>query len=434
MKRLTNLSQLKVAVFGQGYIGLPMAVLLAKNGIKTIGIEKDKQIVDDFKNGKIKSSFGNLSDKIKKLYDDGIYDLVLGVENISEVDVGIISVQTPLTSDNKPNLTFVFKAITDFLSIAKNNSILIIESSLYITAVDDEIIPLIEKNGFKVPEDIGVCYFPERIDPINKEWEIENTPRVFSTTDEKTSKIVREIYSQIIDAKLTELSSIKAAEAVKSFENTFRLVNISFVNEFAQICNNLGINVHEVIKGASTKPFGFLAFHPSAGAGGHCIPKDSAYLTYSAEKVGGKLPIVEESIKTNLKIPLKICDYIESQLKEFDHKNNGGTIIISGISYKENTEDCRKSPGLKIANILKERGLNVKIHDSIVESFPIGFEVVDNLDSISNVDCICVVQFHDGIKPIIKKIVESGEIRLVIDCKGLLEIKSTDKTKIVKIN
>ena len=117
MKRLTNLSQLKVAVFGQGYIGLPMAVLLAKNGIKTIGIEKNKQIVDDFKNGKIKSSFGNLSDKIKKLYDDGIYDLVLGVENISEVDVGIISVQTPLTSDNKPNLTFVFKAITDFLSI-----------------------------------------------------------------------------------------------------------------------------------------------------------------------------------------------------------------------------------------------------------------------------------------------------------------------------
>ena len=154
-----------------------MGVLLAKHGIKTIGIEKDKQIVDDFKNGKIKTSFGSLANKIKKLYDDGMYDLVLGIENIHDVDVGIISVQTPLTSDGKPNLKFVLEAIKDFLSIAKKNSILIIESSLYVTATDDEIIPLIEQNGFNVPQDIGVCYFPERIDPINTEWEIENTPR-----------------------------------------------------------------------------------------------------------------------------------------------------------------------------------------------------------------------------------------------------------------
>ena len=204
MKRLTNLSNLKIAVFGQGYVGLPMAVLLAKNGIKTIGVEKNKQIVDDFKNGKIKASFGNLAKKIKKLYDDGMYDLVLGVENISNIDVGIISVQTPLTSADKPNLTFVLEAIKDFLSIAKKNSILIIESSLYISAVDDEIIPLIENSGFKIPDDIGICYFPERIDPINTEWEIENTPRVFSSTDKNTSKIVTDIYSKIIDAELTE--------------------------------------------------------------------------------------------------------------------------------------------------------------------------------------------------------------------------------------
>ena len=201
MKILTNTSNPKIVIFGQGYIGLPMSVLLAKHGIKTIGIEKDKQIVDDFKNGKIKTSFGSLTNKIKKLYDDGMYDLVLGIENIRDVDVGIISVQTPLTSDGKPNLKFVLEAIKDFLSIAKKNSILIIESSLYVTATDDQIIPLIEQNGFNVPQDIGVCYFPEWIDPINTEWEIENTPRVFSTTDKKTSEIVRGIYSQIIDAE-----------------------------------------------------------------------------------------------------------------------------------------------------------------------------------------------------------------------------------------
>lgn len=433
MKILINTSHLKIAIFGQGYIGLPMSVLLAKHGIKTIGIEKDKQIVDDFKNGKIKTSFGSLTNKIKKLYDDGMYDLVLGIENIHDVDVGIISVQTPLTSDGKPNLKFVLEAIKDFLSIAKKNSILIIESSLYVTATDDEIIPLIEQNGFNVPQDIGVCYFPERIDPINTEWEIENTPRVFSTTDKKTSEIVRGIYSQIIDAELTELSSIKTAEAVKSFENTFRLVNISFVNEFASVCNNLGINIHEVIKGAKTKPFGFLTFYPSAGAGGHCIPKDSVYLTYSAEKVGNKLPIVNESIKTNLELPLKICNLIESEIKDHELQNIDGPIIISGISYKENTEDCRESPGLKIASILKERGLDVKIHDSVVEHFPDGFEKIDNLDSISNIKCICVVQYHKGTKAIIEKIAESGKINLLIDCKGQLEIKSNSETRIIQI-
>lgn len=432
MKRLTNLSNLKIAVFGQGYVGLPMAVLLAKNGIKTIGVEKNKQIVDDFKNGKIKTSFGNLAEKIKKLYDDNMYDLVLGVDNISNIDVGIISVQTPLTSDDKPNLTFVLEAIKDFLSIAKKNSILIIESSLYISAVDDEIIPLIENSGFKIPDDVGICYFPERIDPINTEWEIENTPRVFSTTDENTSKIVTELYSKIIDAKLTELSSIKTAEAVKSFENAFRLVNISFVNEFAAVCNNLGIDIHEVIKGASTKPFGFLAFHPSAGAGGHCIPKDSTYLTFSAKKTGGTLPIVEQSIQTNLQIPLKICDLIESKLNKLDINNK--SVIISGISYKENTEDCRESPGLKIASILKERGINVKVHDSIVEIFPDQFEKIDNLDSVSNVNCICIVQFHTGIISIIENIVKNGNVDLIVDCKGLLKIKSNSKTKIVTIH
>ena len=433
MKILINTSDLKIAIFGQGYIGLPMSILLAKHGIKTIGIEKDKQIVDDFKNGKIKKSFGDLVNKIRKHYDDGMYDLVLGTDNIHDIDVGIISVQTPLTPDNKPNLTFVLEATKDFLSIAKKNSVLIIESSLYVTSTDDEIIPLIEQNGFNVPQDIGVCYFPERIDPINTEWEIENTPRVFATTDNKTSEIVREIYSHIIHAELTELSSIKTAEAVKSFENTFRLVNISFVNEFAAVCKKLKININEVIAGANTKPFGFLAFYPSAGAGGHCIPKDSAYLTYSAEKVGNKLPIVNESIKTNFEIPLKICNLIESEIKDHELQNIDGPIIISGISYKENTEDCRESPGLKIASILKERGLDVKIHDSVVEHFPDGFERIDNLDSISNIKCICVVQYHKGIKAIIEKIAESGKINLLIDCKGQLEIKPNSKTRIIQI-
>ena len=193
----------------------------------------------------------------------------------------------------------------------------------------------------------------------------------------------------------------------------------------------MGIDVHEVIKGASTKPFGFLAFHPSAGAGGHCIPKDSTYLTFSAKKVGISLPIVEQSIQTNLKIPLKICDLIESQLNEL--KINNKSVIVSGISYKENTEDYRESPGLKIASILKERGLDVKIHDSIVENFPDGFEKIDNLESISNIKCICIVQYHKGMKEIIKKIVESGKISLIIDCKGQLEEKSNSKTRIIKI-
>ena len=175
-----------------------------------------------------------------------------------------------------------------------------------------------------------------------------------------------------------------------------------------------------------------MAFHPSAGAGGHCIPKDSTYLTFSAKKVGISLPIVEQSIQTNLKIPLKICDLIESQLNELNIDKK--SVIVSGISYTENTEDYRESPGLKIASILKERGINVKIHDTVVEIFPNGFEKIDNLDSLSNVNCICVVQFHSGVKSTIEKIAKNGNIDLIVDCKGLLNIESNSNPKIVRIN
>lgn len=428
---MNNSNDLRIAIFGQGYVGFPLSIMFAKKGFKTFGIEKNNDIIDDFKNGKLRKRFGDVLPTAKKLYEDGTYNLVLGTDNLHDIDVGIICVQTPLTADGKPDLKFVLQATKDFLKVAKQKSILIIESSLYVSATDEEIIPFIEKNGFKVPNDIGMCYFPERMDPVNVTWEIENTPRVFASSNKKTSEIVRSLYSSIIKAELTELSSFRTAEAVKSFENAFRLVNISLVNEFAMVCHSLGINVNEVIKGAATKPFGFMPFYPGVGAGGHCIPKDPAYLNYSAERKGKQLPIIQQAIKTNLKMPSYVSDLIEYELDKINR--NDGIVLISGISYKEGIEDCRESPGLKIANILTKKGFNIKIHDSVVENLSREYERISELESISGVDCICVVQYHKGVKNTIEKLVKNGTVPLVIDCKGFLEIDSSDKTKIVKI-
>jgi len=299
---------------------------------------------------------------------------------------------------------------------------------------------LIETKGFKVGENYGLGFCPERIDPQNKKWNLENIPRVIYCSDDITYHIAQKIYQHVNNTNLLRVKSAEVAEVVKSFENTFRLVNISLVNELAILCNKLKINVSDVITAASTKPFGFMPFYPSAGAGGHCIPKDPRFLLESAKKFGVDFSTINSALKVNSIIPKYIVDSIQSTMEKMKlHKS----ILVIGLTYKPDVEDMRDSPGFKIVKELASRNFTVYIFDpyykkELKEKYTIenelsnvNFHVLEDISDdklLEKVDCICIVQHHAGIKLRLKQIYGKSLVSYIFDCGAKLIEDPKSKT------
>jgi len=324
----------------------------------------------------------------------------------------------------------------------KKGDLIILESSVEV-GTTDRLQQMIESRGFKVGEDFGLAFCPERIDPKNKKWNLENIPRVIYCSDNQTYDVCKEIYIHVNNANLKRVSSSKVAEVVKSFENTFRLVNISLVNELAMLCDKLQIDINEVISTASTKPFGFLAFYPSAGAGGHCIPKDPKFLLESAKRLNMKFNILENALTVNHYMPKYIADSIEKVISENGLKSS---VIVCGLSYKQDIEDMRDSSGFKIITELKKKGMKVTGYDPFYDevlkerymienhlSNPIN--TISNLDddSINEFDCICIVQHHTKIRFDIEKIYSNSKISFIYDCQNKLDFNPESKTILRKL-
>jgi len=298
---------------------------------------------------------------------------------------------------------------------------------------------LIELQGFEVGQNFGLCCCPERIDPLNKKWDLENIPRIIYCSDDISFEISKKIYEHVNNSNLIRVSLPKVVEVVKSFENAFRLVNISLVNELAILCEKLGINVKEVIDAASTKPFGFLPFFSGAGAGGHCIPKDPIFLLNSSKKFGFEFKTIDEALKINKIIPKHIVDSIQKFLSISKLDNS---VVVCGLSYKQDMEDMRDTPGFKILNELIQRNFKVSVYDpffknELLEKYlkennlnKIKFEVLENLDdeSIKKFNCLCIVQHHTKIKDRLNKIYENSIIPFIYDCQNKIENKSSSKT------
>ena len=284
-----------------------------------------------------------------------------------------------------------------------------------------------------------MSFCPERIDPSNKEWGIENIPRVIYSSDNTTFHISKEIYNNVNGGNLIRVESPKIAEVVKSFENAFRLVNISLVNELAILCDNLGINVKSVIDAAATKPFGFMPHYPGAGAGGHCIPKDPRFLLESAKKFDTNFVTIENALDINKKMPKYISDSIEKSIKKLELNN---IILVCGLSYKANVEDMRDSASFKIINELSKKGFEVFGYDPffkdesikkyLVENNleKINFELVNTLDDqiMDKIDCICIAQHHDISKQKINEIYHNSKVSLIYDCQNKIIQDMNSKT------
>ena len=427
-----------IEIFGLGYVGFPLAVRLASSGLKIRGIDVNENRVKRLNENHLMDSEIYLKEQFLKCKEQKNLEISSNPMKTEMPKIGIICVPTPIPNKNTDSAVFVISAVEKFLESSKEGDVVILESSIGV-GTTDRIQEIIEKRGFKVGDNYGLCFCPDRIDPANKEWGIENIPRVIYCSDDNTFDIAEQIYQHVNNANLIRVESPKVAEIVKSFENAFRLVNISLVNELAVLCDKLGINVNSVIKAASTKPFGFLAHYPGAGAGGHCIPKDPRFLLESAKKNDFKFTIIENALNTNLQMPIYISNSIE---KSLELMKLGKSVIVCGLAYKANVEDMRDSPSFKIINEFKKRNFKVFGYDpffnmDFLDKYLIennlseaNFEVLKELDDkkLKSVSCLCIIQHHDQMKKRLKEIYDGSLVPFIYDCQSKLSTNPASKT------
>ena len=379
----------KVVVIGQGYVGLPLAMAIAEAGHEVIGFDLNTELAK-----RLNSGFSHIEDvsntTLKALISKSKYKASSNPSDIAEADIAIIAVPTPLNENREPDVSYVVSA-SELLGKNLTKSTLIInESTSYPGTLRDVIVKNVEKSSQLSIKHL-YAISPERVDPGNPNWKIKNTPRLFSGLTTEAGAKTKEFYSTFCD-QIIELSSPEAAETAKLFENTFRQVNIALVNEFSLICSRLGINVHEVLNGAATKPYGFMKFSPGIGVGGHCIPVDPSFLSFAANKAGAEAKFIDLANEVNFEMPKKIIEEISRKRNE---TISGKKILIIGISYKPNIADIRESPTIRLIKELRNQGNEVSWHDPLVKTW--GAESSVELNEIPDVDFVVVSILHDAI-------------------------------------
>jgi len=362
---------MKVAIIGQGYVGLTIAAFACKHHT-VIGFDNNTANVARLNNG-ISHIEGVDSKELASAIKAGSYKATNNARDFAEADVVIIAVPTPLTSDRKPDLSFIDSACKTIGSAMDKPALIINESTSFPGTLRDFIKPMVEKySKNKIEHQYAIS--PERVDPGRTDWNQKNTPRLYAGLTKEANERTRTFYETFCD-NLIEVSSPEVAEAAKLFENTFRQVNIALVNEFAEISNALGISVHETLEAANTKPYGFMKFTPSAGVGGHCIPVDPSYLAYAAAEKGVPATFIERANEVNLEMPKYIVERVIA--------DNGGSLTgkhvqVIGVAYKPDVADVRETPAELVIKELESRGAITNWHDPVVktwrgmESSPLG--------------------------------------------------------------
>ena len=351
----------KVAIIGQGYVGLTISAFAAKS-YQVIGFDNSQKVVEQLNQG-ISHIEGVKSADIKAAISAGNYRASNIGADIADAEIVVIAVPTPLDKNRKPDLTFIESACKTIAENIKHPVLIINESTSFPGTIRNFIRPLIEKlSTGGIEHEYAIS--PERVDPGRIDWDQKNTPRLYAGLTPSASKRTHEFYSTFCD-NLVEVSSPEVAEAAKLFENTFRQVNIALVNEFAQIAHALGISVHETLEAADTKPYGFMKFNPSAGVGGHCIPVDPLYLSNKAEEIGAPTRFIDLADQINQEMPGYFVGRAEEKLGGLKNKK----VLVAGVSYKPNVADVRETPVSALINGLRERGAQVSWHDDLVKEW-----------------------------------------------------------------
>jgi UDP-N-acetyl-D-glucosamine dehydrogenase len=354
------------AVAGLGYVGLPMAVALAKAGYRVYGLDVDEEKINRLNAGS--STVIGIDDETLRSVG-GNFTAGSDYSVISRAETIVICVPTPLTPEREPDLAFIRSAVSAMLPHLKRGTLIVLESTTYPGTTDELIRRVIEEeHGWRAGQDFHLCYSPERIDPGNRVYRLDNSPKIVGGATPSCLEAGVKFYSKIV-ARVVPVSSTMAAEAAKLFENTFRNVNIALVNEFALLCERLGVSVWEVVQAAATKPFGFLPFYPGPGIGGHCIPVDPLYLNWSARRYGQPMKLIELADEVNRRMPRHVVERVTELLNREGKAVRGARIALIGIAYKPDVDDVRESPALDILDGLIARQADIVCCDPLVPSF-----------------------------------------------------------------
>ncbi len=355
----------KVAVIGLGYVGLPLAVEKAKAGYSVVGIEQNPVRVAKVNQGE--NYIGDVvPDDLVAVVRSGRLRATQDFPVVADVDVVTICVPTPLDKNKQPDTSYIRGVVEKSLPYMHAGQLVVLESTTYPGTTEEIILPQLESRGFTVGEDIFLAFSPERVDPGNERYKTKNTPKVVGGVTRSCTEVAKALYERVIDGEVFAVSSPRVAEMEKLLENTFRIVNISLVNELALLCERMNIDMWEVIEAAKTKPFGFMPFYPGPGLGGHCIPLDPFYLSWKAKEYDFATRFIELAGDVNDQMPYHVVERAMVFLNEVGKPIRGSNVLILGVAYKRDIDDVRESPALKIIAELCKLGAEVSYHDPYV--------------------------------------------------------------------
>jgi UDP-N-acetyl-D-glucosamine dehydrogenase len=414
-----------VAIVGAGYVGVPLAQVFANAGRSVVLVDVDEGRVAGLNRGE--SHIEDVpSSALKPLVDDGLITATADYDVLGDVEAILIALPTPLSKQREPDLSIIASAVEQIAGRLRKGQLVVLESTTYPGTTRECIVPALERSGLKVGEDFHVAFSPERVDPGREDWTTKNVPKVVGGITAECTRRAAELYGEAVDT-VHAVSSPEAAELTKLLENIFRSVNIALVNELAQLCERMGIDVWEVVEAAATKPFGFMSFKPGPGLGGHCIPIDPFYLTWKAREYGFYTEFIELAGKVNENMPYYCRSLISQALNHGKQRSlKGSTVLVLGIAYKADIGDVRESPALKLIELLRNAGADVSYHDPHVPE-------LDGTRSVAlepgRYDCVVIVTAHGGID--YERLVEDAE--LVVDLRNATGRNGTGNGKVWKL-
>jgi len=414
-----------VAIVGAGYVGMPLARVFADAGKKVVLVDVSKDVVAGINRGE--SHIGDVpSEVLKALVDAGRVSATTDYDALRDVDAILIALPTPLSAHREPDLTIVESAAAEIAPRLRRGQVVVLESTTYPGTTRESLQPILERSGLKAGEDFHLAFSPERVDPGRTDWTTKNTPKLVGGLTPACTERAVELYRSAVDT-VVPLSSPEAAEMTKLLENIFRAVNIALVNELAQLCERMEVDVWEVVEAAETKPFGFMSFKPGPGLGGHCIPIDPFYLTWKAREYDFYTEFIDLAGKVNSNMPFFCRSLISQALNHGAEKSlKGSRILILGVSYKADIDDVRESPAKKIVELLHKAGAEVSYHDPHVEEFD-GMRSVDYAPE--SYDCVVIVTAHSSID--YDDLVERAGV--VVDLRNATGRNGTGNSKVWKL-
>jgi len=419
-----------VAIIGAGYVGLPLSTTFAEAGCRVLLVDVVEPVVDALNRGE--SHIADVeSERLKPLVDQGFIRATTEYEELKEAEAILIALPTPLSRQREPDLSIVEAAARRIATVLREGQVVVLESTTWPGTTREVLMPILEDgSGLEVGAGFHLAMSPERVDPGREDWTTKTTPKVVGGITPACTKHAADVYRRAVDT-IVEVSTPEAAELTKLLENIFRSVNIALVNELAQLCDRMSIDVWEVVDAAATKPFGFMPFSPGPGLGGHCIPIDPFYLTWKAREFGFYTEFIELAGKVNEEMPYFCRSLVSQALNHAKQKAmKGATILVLGVAYKPDIADMRESPALKLISLLHNAGANVSYHDPHVASFDEnGLQMRSVPYEPAAYDCVVIATDHHSID--YAQLVDDAS--LIVDMRNATGAKGTASDKVFKL-